>query len=94
MIGQTTMPGETTTIERPEGIVLEHMNKTAPTTEEETTAPEEMEETTEASQTFVEKLKALRYSDGMVRNVIIVSAVIVLVVVVAIVIRKRSKKVL
>jgi hypothetical protein len=95
VIGQTTLPGETTTIERPEGIVLEHMNKTVPTTEEEeTTAPEEEEETTEAPQTFVEKLKALRYSDGMVRNIIIVCAVIVLVVVVAIVIRKRSKKVL
>ena len=64
------------------------------TTEEETTAPEDEEETTEAEGSFVEKLKELRYSDGMVRNVIIVSAVIVLVVVVAIVIRKRSKKVL
>ncbi len=94
VIGQTTLPGETTTIERPEGIVLQHMSKTAPTTEEETTAPEDEEETTEASGSFVEKLKELRYSDGMVRNVIIVSAVIVLVVVVAIVIRKRSKKVL
>lgn len=94
VLGQTTLPGETTTIERPEGIVLQHMSKTAPTTEEETTAPEDEEETTEAEGSFVEKLKELRYSDGMVRNVIIVSAVIVLVVVVAIVIRKRSKKVL
>ena len=93
LIGQTTLPGETTTIERPEGIVLEYMHKEVPTTEEETTAPDETESETGADAgSFVEKLKDLRYSNGAVRNIIIVCAVVVLAAVVAVVIKKKAKK--
>ena len=89
------MPGETTTIERPTGIVLEYMRKEVPATEEETTAPDETEEeTTEASGSFAEKLKTLRYSNGALRNTIIVCAVVVLVAVAAVVIKKKAKKTL
>ncbi len=89
---QTTVL-ETTTILRPEGIVLQHVNKEVPTTEEATTAPEETEaETTQAAQTFVEKLQQLRYADGPVRWIIIAAAVLVLVIAAAIIIRKRAKK--
>ncbi len=93
LIGQTTLPGETTTIERPTGIVLEYMRKEVPATEETTTAPDETEdETTENAGSFADKLKSLRYSNGALRNTIIVCAVVVLVAVVAVVIRKKTKK--
>ena len=93
VLGVTTTLGETTTIERPEGIVLKHMSKEAPTTEEATTAPEETEENTEeTSSSLADRLKTLRYSDGTVRNIIIVCAIAVLIAVVAVVIKKRAKK--
>lgn len=86
---------ETTTLFRPDGIVLQYMSKEAPTTEESTTAPEE---TTEATPTdanpLIEKLKELKESDGFVRNVVIVGAAVVLVIVAAIVLRKKAKKTL
>ena len=89
---QTTVL-ETTTILRPEGIVLQHVNKEVPTTEESTTAPEETEEeTTQAAGSFVEKLQQLRYADGPVRWIIIAAAVLVLVIVAAVIIRKHAKK--
>lgn len=93
VIGQTTLPGETTTIERPEGIVLQYMKKDVPTTEESTTAPDETEEdTSEGSDSLAEKLKNLRYSNGALRNTIIVSAVVVLAAVAAVIIKKKTKK--
>ena len=84
---------ETTTIFRPEGIVLQHVSKEIPTTEEVTTAPEETEETTgENAGSLVEKLKTLRYSDGALRNIIIVCAIAVIAAVAVVVIRKKAKK--
>ena len=94
VLGATTLPGETTTMERPTGIVLQRMSKELPATEPETTAPEE-EETdataTDAPATFIDKLKG----DGtgaMVRNIAIVAGAAVVIAAVAVVMKKKMKK--
>ena len=96
VLGATTLPGETTTMERPTGIVLRHMSKEMPTTEPETTAPAE-EDASEATETdaasFFGKLKG-EGSGAMIRNIAIVAGAVVLVAVVALVLKKKMKKTL
>ena len=93
VLGATTLPGETTTIERPTGIVLQHMSKELPETEPETTAPEEETEATatDAPASFIDKLKG-EGTGAMVRNIAIVGAAAVVIGVISALLKKKMKK--
>ena len=93
VLGQTTLPGETTTIERPTGIVLERVSKEVPTTEPETTEEDITdEETTAAANAFLSKLNQLRYSGGAVRNIVIVAVVVALAALAALIAMLKMRK--